>query len=270
MKKTVLILILAFVSFSLFATETIWMWDHNDSDVAYYRYSTSFDERWRVVPADHFSVKIDSGETEDYVFYLQQSYDGINWSESNSGNHGKIGEEKKTVTRKPDDNGLILGLQIVPFQSYIATKPHDSRVEKKSAYSVGIDAYASYFFKKIALGVLLSGNVGWEEFSFVPFRATNSKIFGGAYITLSYEVMDGERYMVVVHGGLGTNFEIVKNITYLSPSAMVAMEGGIHINENVIVSMKPSFTFSTGTWNNSGSYTSFVIKTVSLGTTYKF
>ena len=58
MKKIVFILLFALLAQLLFATETIWLWDHNDNDVAYYRYQTSFDEKWRTVPSDHYSVKV--------------------------------------------------------------------------------------------------------------------------------------------------------------------------------------------------------------------
>ena len=59
----------------------------HDSDVTYYRYQTSFDEKWRTVPSDHYSVKVDSGDVNEYDFVLQQSYDGVNWSESTVKNH---------------------------------------------------------------------------------------------------------------------------------------------------------------------------------------
>ena len=44
----------------------------------------------------------------------------------------------------------------------------------------------------------------------------------------------------------------------------------IQINENVTISMKPSFIASFGSWNGEGEYTSFVIKTVSIGSSYRF
>ena len=63
-----IVLILALISQFLFATETIWLWDHNDSEVEYYRYKTSFDEKWRTVPSDHYSVKVESGDVDEYAF----------------------------------------------------------------------------------------------------------------------------------------------------------------------------------------------------------
>ena len=161
-------------------------------------------------------------------------------------------------------------MQIVPFESYIATKPHDSRVEKKSKYSLGLDGEVSFFFEKFGIGAQAGISMGWEEFSLVPFSAAKERIYGGAYLILSYRILDGNRFVILTQLGFGTNFEMINNVTYFSPSILIALEGGIRINENVTISMKPSFLASFGSWNGEGEYTSFVIKTVSIGSSYRF
>lgn len=270
MKRILALLILIFSITSLFATETIWLWDHNDNDVAYYRYQTSFDEKWRTVPSDHYSVKVDIGDVNEYDFVLQQSYDGVNWSESAVKNHVIKQETAPVIGKSKGNKGLVLSLQVVPFESYIATKPHEARYEKKSKYSLGLDGEASYFFEKFGVGTQVGVNVGWEEFSLVPFNATKERVYGGAYLTLSYRMLDGNRFVILTQLGIGTNFEMINNVTYLSPSILIALEGGIRINENVTISMKPSFITSFASWNGEGEYTSFVIKTVSIGSSYRF
>ena len=269
MKKTLIVLIFVLISQFLFATETIWMWEHNDSDVNFFRYSTTYDEKWRVVPSDHYSIKLDSGEIDDYEFFLQQSYDGVNWSESSS----KVHEGVKNVTvdkATVKEKGLVLSLQLVPFESYIATKPHNLSYEVKTAYSFGLDGEVSYFFGTFGVGAQVGINMGWEEFAFNPFTIAKERIYGGAYLTLSYKILDGTRFVILSQVGFGTNFELINNQAYLAPSVLVALEGGIRINENVTISMKPSFIASFGSWNGQEEYTSFVIKTVSLGTSYRF
>ena len=87
---------------------------------------------------------------------------------------------------------------------------------------------------------------------------------------LSYKILDGTRFVILSQVGFGTNFELINNQMYLAPSVLVALEGGIRINENVTISMKPSFIASSGSWNGEGEYTSFVIKTVSIGSSYRF
>lgn len=270
MKKIIFILIFAFLAQFLFATETIWLWNHNDNDVAYYRYQTSFDEKWRTVPSDHFSVKVDSGDVIEYDFILQQSYDGVNWSDATIKNHVIKHEVAPVIGKTKSNKGLVLSLQVVPFESYIATKPHDARYEKKSKYSLGLDGEVSYFFEKFGIGAQAGVNVGWEDFSLIPFKAAKERVYGGAYATLSYRILDGNRYVILTQLGLGTNYELINNVTYLSPSILIALEGGIRINENVTISMKPSFITSFSSWNGEGEYTSFVIKTVSIGSSYRF
>lgn len=269
MRRFVSFVLMFFIAISLFATETIWMWDHNDSEVSFFRYSTSFDEKWRVVPSDHYSVKLDSGDVDDYEFYLQQSYDGEIWSDSAIALHGSL-KDQVLVNKTLKEKGLVLSLQLVPFESYIATKTHDSWGERKTAYSFGVDGEVSYFFGTFGVGAQVGINMGWEEFAFNPFTIAKERIYGGAYLTLSYKILDGTRFVILFQIGFGTNFELINNQTYLAPSVLVALEGGIRINENVTISMKPSFIASFGSWNGQKEYTSFVIKTVSLGASYRF
>ena len=270
MKRIFVLFILLFSVFSLFATETIWLWDHNDSEVEYYRYKTSFDEKWRTVPSDHYSVKVESGDVDKYDFVLQQSYDGVNWSDATIKNHVIKQEVTPVIGKAKSNRGLVLSLQVVPFESYIATKPHDARYEKKSAYSLGLDGEVTYFFEKIGIGAQFGINVGWEEFSLVPFSAANERVYGGAYLALSYRILDGNRFVILTQLGLGANYELINNVTFLSPSILFALEGGIRIDENITISMKPSFIVSLGSWNGEGDYTSFVIKSVSIGSSYRF
>ena len=98
MKRIIVLFLLFSLSLSLFATETIWLWDHNDDKVTSFRYSTSYDEEWRVVPGDHYSVKVDSRDIYDYIFFLQQSDDGKAWSNSSVSIHGReVTEEEKSL-----------------------------------------------------------------------------------------------------------------------------------------------------------------------------
>ena len=83
-------------------------------------------------------------------------------------------------------------------------------------------------------------------------------------------MLDGNRFVILTQLGLGANYELINNVTFLSPSILFALEGGIRIDENITISMKPSFIVSLGSWNGEGDYTSFVIKSVSIGSSYRF
>ena len=87
MKKTLLALVFLFVSaFALFALEgnVTWVWFENDPNVEYYRYQVDGedDDKWTVVDWTVTEVTYTLDVTVLHTLYLQQSYDGINWSES--------------------------------------------------------------------------------------------------------------------------------------------------------------------------------------------
>lgn len=87
MKKTLLALVVLFVSaFALFALEgnVTWVWFENDPNVQYYRYQVDGeeDDKWTVVDWTVTEVTYTLDVTVLHTLYLQQSYDGINWSAS--------------------------------------------------------------------------------------------------------------------------------------------------------------------------------------------
>ena len=275
MKRIIVLFLLFSLSLSLFATETIWLWDHNDDRVTSFRYSTSYDEEWRVVPGDHYSVKVDSRDIYDYIFFLQQSYDGKAWSNSSVSIHGReVTEEAKDtmVYGKYSEEGFSFSLFLVPFQSYVSPRSnYPYSVEKKSAYSIGLDLSASYFFaSRFGLGIEAEGSLGWSMFTISPFSYSGRIVYGGAYLTFLYRFLDGARFEILSHIGFGSNYEIIGDgKIYLSPSFLFSIEGGIKINSNVTVSMKPSFTASFSSWKEKSDYISFTVKTIAIGVSYR-
>ena len=87
MKKTLLIAILLFAfAFTLSALEAeiTWVWFENDPDVQYYRYQIDGEDedKWTVVDFFVNEVTVTLDVSVMHTLYLQQSYDGILWSES--------------------------------------------------------------------------------------------------------------------------------------------------------------------------------------------
>lgn len=87
MKKALLTLAVLLISaFALFALEgnVTWVWFENDPNVEYYRYQLDGedDDNWTVVDWTVTEVTFTLDVTELHVLYLQQSYDGVNWSPS--------------------------------------------------------------------------------------------------------------------------------------------------------------------------------------------
>lgn len=78
-----LLLVVVAGAFALDATVT-WSWSQNDPDVKYFRYQLDGEEegKWTVVDADVLSASYDIDVSVEHILYLQQSYDGANWSAS--------------------------------------------------------------------------------------------------------------------------------------------------------------------------------------------
>ena len=78
-----LLLVVVAGAFALDATVT-WSWSQNDPDVKYFRYQLDGEEedKWTVVDADVLSASYDIDVSVEHALYLQQSYDGANWSAS--------------------------------------------------------------------------------------------------------------------------------------------------------------------------------------------
>lgn len=87
MKKALIATIILFISaFALFALDgnVKWVWFENDPGVEYYRYQLEGedDDKWTVVSWSVNEVTFFLDVSVLHTLYLQQSYDGVNWSES--------------------------------------------------------------------------------------------------------------------------------------------------------------------------------------------
>ncbi len=99
-----LLLVVVAGAFALDATVT-WSWSQNDPDVKYFRYQLDGEEegKWTVVDADVLSASYDIDVSVEHTLYLQQSYDGANWSASSH-----------TVSAAVDDETLQAAAAEVP------------------------------------------------------------------------------------------------------------------------------------------------------------
>lgn len=89
-----LLLVVVAGAFALDATVT-WSWSQNDPDVKYFRYQLDGEEdaKWTVVGADVLNASFDIDVSVEHTLYLQQSYDGANWSASSHTVSAAVEEE---------------------------------------------------------------------------------------------------------------------------------------------------------------------------------
>ena len=93
-----LLLVVVAGAFALDATVT-WSWSQNDPDVKYFRYQLDGEEdaKWTVVGADVLNASFDIDVSVEHTLYLQQSYDGANWSASSHTVSAAVEEEPVEV-----------------------------------------------------------------------------------------------------------------------------------------------------------------------------
>lgn len=88
MRKKILIFLILLLSLTFLYSENVnitWFWDFDDFDVEYFRYQLDGEEDNNWTEVDSFTTDVTySGLDGDIIhtLYLQQSYDGINWSPS--------------------------------------------------------------------------------------------------------------------------------------------------------------------------------------------
>lgn len=86
MRKLLVCLIMLVSVMALFALsgKVTWTWFENDPDVEFYRYQADGedDANWTVVDKNVNEVTLILDVSKVHVLYLQQSYDGVSWSES--------------------------------------------------------------------------------------------------------------------------------------------------------------------------------------------
>lgn len=104
----IIIVLLAVLS-ALPAATITWSWVPNDADVSYYRYRLDEGEWTTVDSATTQYIQKATDRAQDYTLYLQQSYDGENWSEPTAGTTKKTEEiiKEETVVAAVDEETIM-------------------------------------------------------------------------------------------------------------------------------------------------------------------
>lgn len=151
MRKALLAVCLLFIAvFVLSAAEAdvTWVWFENDPAVQYYRYQVDGeeDDNWTVVDFFINEVTITLDVSEPHTLYLQQSYDGINWSVSSFTESDVYSDFEDTgedysgffdessepdVTDNPEDDDIVIAAEVIEDDVYLpgdAVETYDSLV----------------------------------------------------------------------------------------------------------------------------------------------
>ena len=148
MKKFFVVLLLLIVTLSLLSAGTIsWKWRGNDEDVKFYRYRMD-DSEWRVVENESYEVRYDSDVSIPHTFEIQQSYDGISWSESRFSEYIPFVEE----TEIKKDRGYSksnIRLNVIPQENITVRNSNTGIDDYYAEYSFGMEANGTFYLNKI-------------------------------------------------------------------------------------------------------------------------
>ncbi len=268
MKRLVLILILLLASSFLFANviprDVLWFWNNKaDQNVQFFRYRTDGEEEWHVAQKEVFTVQFYYDDTVLHTFEIQQSYDGIHWSES-------VVKTYQLIDEDAEDNDVYVpnkytvSMALSPFQTFILLNPH-AGTDFYSVYSFGAEANATMYFNRVfGLGVKGQGTIGFKDSSFQSFAAT-----ANAYIEPSIRLIARKNFDLAVKFGLGVEAEVHREVVFFTPSACVQVDAGIPMKNGVSLMIAPSVSVSMNPFDSSVDYTSYIIRAITVGLEYR-
>ena len=151
-KLTAVLVLLGFVLVGVFALDAsvVWNWYRNDRAVKYYRYQLDGEEEdnWTVVDSSVLEVSLDVDVSEVHVLYLQQSYDGIHWSESScteSEIYEDSGYSEEDDFYYDEINDDFEDFEDLPEEVVEEPTPEEAPVEETPVEAPKEDSSRSYF-----------------------------------------------------------------------------------------------------------------------------
>lgn len=193
MKKVLATFLILLIAFTLVAEEKslVFVWDWFDTDVTYFRYQLDSDseEGWTVVESyETMATFSDLDLSVEHTFYLQQSYDGENWSESST-YVSEIYSEEKDFFFEEDLEEVVETRPIETTAEEVTTQETEETatvVEKNHRSFGGNGILASNIAKtsgKWLEGYLFYDSTKIHEFSEILSLGLNAKLGLGVKVT---------------------------------------------------------------------------------------
>ncbi len=131
-----ILLLAASMLFALDGTVT-WVWYVNDYDVEYYRYQLDGedDDNWTVVGWDVNEVTLELDVSVVHTLYLQQSRDGVTWSESSMTDSEVYEEQVVEETPQEEEEELLEEETPVVAEPEVKPEPEPPVQEEVPGYS---------------------------------------------------------------------------------------------------------------------------------------
>ena len=265
MKKFFVVLLLVIVSLSFLSAGTIsWKWRGNDEEVKFYRYRMD-DSEWKVVENESYEVRYDSDVSIPHTFEIQQSYDGISWSESRFSEYIPFVEE----TEIKKDRGYSksnIRVNIIPQENITVRNSNTGVDDYYAEDSFGLQINGtSYLNKILGLGLSASFNGGikkiGEDDRFYNF---------GVYIVPAIRIVSNNTIEVAIKGGVGIEIEPYNGVIYMTPSFLAQIDASVFLRDRFAIAISPSVIFNRGDFLGGSSYQSSNVRILSVGASWNF
>ena len=265
MKKFFVVLLLLIVTLSFLSAGTIsWKWRGNDEEVKFYRYRMD-DSEWRVVENESYEVRYDSDVSIPHTFEIQQSYDGISWSESRFSEYIPFVEE----TEIKKDRGYSksnIRVNIIPQENITVRNSNTGVDDYYAEYSFGLEINGTTYLNKIlGLGLSASFNGGikkiGEDDRFYNF---------GVYLVPAIRIVSNNTIEVAIKGGVGIEIEPYNGVVYMAPSFLAQIDASVFLTDRFAIAISPSVIFNRGDFLGGSSYQSSNVRILSVGASWNF
>ena len=256
---TALILFLSLLP--LGASDTIeWLWHSQDERVSYYRWQLNGEEegKWTVVDSSVTSISL---PLEDSTLYVQASYDGVNWSESNS----------KTYIKEKFERRFSVRVSVTPYSSaffhfYNGYNTNSTRTKTQSVYGFALNAEVN-----VPLWSWL--NI-YPEFGY-DFIVKEDTIIPGARLVQYYKLGAGLDFTFdTIYMGLfgGVMIHINNNKASITPYFGARLGYDYKLGEHLSVGAvsRISFALFVGRSNNLMDSMTILLDPLGVTLTYRF
>ena len=265
MKKFFVVILLVIVTLSFLSAGTIsWKWRGNDEDVKFYRYRMD-DSEWKVVENESYEVRYDSDVSIPHTFEIQQSYDGISWSESRFSEYIPFVEE----TEIKKDRGYSksnIRVNIIPQENITVRNSNTGVDDYYAEYSFGVETNGTIYINRL-LGFGISGSYNGgiiklgEDDKFYNF---------GLYIVPAVRIISNNNIEVSIKGGVGVEIEPYHGVAYMAPSFLAQIDASVFLSDHFSIAISPSVIFNNGDFLGGSTYQSSNIRILSIGASWNY
>lgn len=265
MKKLFLVLILVFVSLSIVSAETIsWKWRSNDSEVKYYRYRVDEGE-WNTVGNESFEVKYDLDSSISHIFSIEQSYDGLLWSETAVREYVPIVEEVKAKELRAYSKSTFR-FNVIPQENVTIRNANSGISDFYAEYAYGLEANGTLYLNKLlGFGLSFTYNSGKR------YLGIDDWFFNmGLYIVPAIRIVSNNTLEVALKGGVGIEIEPYEGVNYIAQSFIAQIDASVFITSNFSIAISPGIVYSMGDFLTGSDYNNYTIRIINVGASWNF